>query len=92
MADPAFKPRVAPGVPVIRAQIVHAIRHEMACTLTDVVARRTPLGAAGYPGREVAERCAAVMAGELVWSQARVEREEAALAEFYAPAHAGPTL
>ena len=86
MADPALKARVTPGVPVVRAQVVHAVRHEMACTLTDVVARRTPLGAAGYPGRDVAERCAAVMAGELVWSQARVEREEAALEAFYAPA------
>ena len=83
------KARVTPGVPVIRAQVVHAVRHEMACTLTDVVARRTPLGAAGYPGRDVAERCAAVMAGELVWSQARVEREEAALDAFYAPGEAG---
>jgi glycerol-3-phosphate dehydrogenase len=86
MAEPALKQRVAPDVSVIRAQIVHAVRHEMACTLTDVVARRTPLGAAGHPGREVAERCAAVMAGELVWSQARVEQEEAALEAFYAPA------
>jgi glycerol-3-phosphate dehydrogenase len=86
---PVLARRVAPSVPVIRAQVVHAIRHEMACTLTDVVTRRVPLGAAAYPGREVAEGCAAVMAEELVWSQARVEQEEAALAAFYAPARAG---
>jgi glycerol-3-phosphate dehydrogenase len=83
--NPVLGHRIADGVPVIRAQIVHALRAEMACTLTDVVARRTPLGAAGYPGREVAERCAAVMAGECVWSQRRVEQEEGALAQFYAP-------
>ncbi len=82
---PGLARRVAPNVPVIRAQIVHAVRHEMAGTLTDVVTRRVPLGAAGYPGREAAEGCAGVMADELVWSQARVEREEAALAAFYQP-------
>jgi glycerol-3-phosphate dehydrogenase len=77
--------RVAPGVPVIRAQVVHAVRSEMARRVPDVVVRRTPLGAAGHPGRQVAEACAAIMAGELVWSQARVEQELADLDAFYAP-------
>ena len=84
-ANRALGQRLTESVPVLRAQIVHALRSEMAFTLTDVVARRTPLGAAGHPGREVAERCAAVMAGECVWSQSKVEEEEAALARFYAP-------
>jgi len=84
--SPTLARRVAPGVAVIRAQVVHALRAEMACTLTDVVTRRVPLGAAGHPGRVVAEGCIAVMAEERVWSQARVEQEEAALAQFYAPA------
>jgi glycerol-3-phosphate dehydrogenase len=82
---PVLGRRIAEGVAVIGAQVVHALREEMACTLTDVVTRRTPLGGGGYPGRWVAERCAAIMAGELVWSQARVEQEEAALEAFYAP-------
>jgi glycerol-3-phosphate dehydrogenase len=86
--EPGLAVRVAPGVPVIRAQVAHALRDEMACTLTDVVARRTPLGAAGHPGRAAVEGCVATMAQELVWSQARVEREEAALAAFYAPVSA----
>jgi glycerol-3-phosphate dehydrogenase len=87
-ADPTLAGRVTPGVPVIRAQVLHAVRHEMATTLTDVVVRRTPLGSAGHPGRDVADACAAVMAQELTWGEARVEREEAALAAFYAPAAA----
>jgi glycerol-3-phosphate dehydrogenase len=89
-ASPRLGEPVAPGVPVIRAQVVHAVRHEMACTLTDVVARRLPLGAAGHPGRAVAEGCAALMAEELAWSQERVELETAALAAFYAPAALRP--
>jgi glycerol-3-phosphate dehydrogenase len=76
---------VAPGSPVIRAQVVHAVRAEMACSLVDVVVRRTPLGAAGYPGHTAAEGCAGVLAEERIWSQARVEQELAALAHFYAP-------
>lgn len=78
--------RVSPGTPVIRAQVVHALRSEMAMTLVDVVTRRTALGAAAHPGRDVAEGCAAVMAEELIWSQARVEQALAALERFYAPA------
>jgi hypothetical protein len=57
----------------------------MACTLVDVVTRRLPLGAAGHPGRRIAEGCAAAMAEEGIWNQARVEAELAALSRFYAP-------
>ena len=30
-----------PGLPYLRAEAVHAVRHEMATTLDDVLARRT---------------------------------------------------
>ena len=36
-----------PGVATLGAEIVHVIRHEMAVRLSDVVIRRTGLGAAG---------------------------------------------
>ena len=32
------------------AEVLHVIRHEMAVHLTDIVIRRTALGAAGHPG------------------------------------------
>lgn len=84
----ALSARVAPGSPVIRAQVVHAIRAEMASSLVDVVVRRTPLGAAGHPGWAVAEGCAQVMAEERVWSRARLAQELTALDQFYLPVRA----
>ncbi|HSK10732.1 MAG TPA: glycerol-3-phosphate dehydrogenase/oxidase [Vicinamibacterales bacterium] len=82
---PASAERLVPGLPVIRAQVLHAVRDEMALTLTDVVARRTPLGAAGHPGPAAARACAGVMAEELGWDEKRIEAETAALRDFYRP-------
>ena len=69
----------------IAAEIVYAVREEMALTLTDVVTRRTGLGTAGHPGRECARCAAAVMQRELGWDGARVSEELEALERFYAP-------
>jgi glycerol-3-phosphate dehydrogenase len=90
-SEPDLARRVAPGVPVLRAQVAHAVREEMALTLTDVVTRRTPLGAAGHPGVEAVAGCVEVMAGECGWSGARAAEEVSALARFYAPATAPGT-
>jgi glycerol-3-phosphate dehydrogenase len=66
---------VAESAEVIKAEIVYAIRHEMAVTLADVVLRRTDLAALGAPTRAALEECAAIMAVELEWDAARIERE-----------------
>ncbi len=63
--------------------ITHAIREEMASTLTDVVVRRTGVGAAGHPGNVVANQYAAAMQQELGWSEERRNKELQALARFY---------
>jgi glycerol-3-phosphate dehydrogenase len=60
---------------VIKAEVVHGIREEMAKRLSDVVLRRTELGSAGDPGEEALKACATIMAGELDWDGARVRRE-----------------
>jgi glycerol-3-phosphate dehydrogenase len=65
------------------AGIIHAVRHEMARTLEDVVVRRTSLGSLGFPGDAAADRVAAVMATELGWSGDRVDREVTSLRRFY---------
>lgn len=82
---PALAARLAPDLSVIAAQAVHAVRDEMALTLTDLVTRRLPLGSAGHPGEAAARACAGLMAGELGWDEARIERELQALTDFYAP-------
>jgi glycerol-3-phosphate dehydrogenase len=60
---------------VIKAEVVHAIRDEMAQKLSDVVFRRTDLGTAGHPGEEALWDCASLMAQELEWGQHRLEGE-----------------
>ncbi|MCI0439985.1 MAG: FAD-dependent oxidoreductase, partial [Chloroflexi bacterium] len=60
---------------VLRAEVVHAVREEMAQRLGDVVFRRTELGTAGHPGDAALQDCANLMAAELGWTQARIEQE-----------------
>jgi glycerol-3-phosphate dehydrogenase len=76
---PALAERLAPGCPVIKAEIVHAAREEMAVSLADAVLRRTALAHTAAPGREIVGAAATLMAAELGWTAARVEAEHAAL-------------
>jgi len=62
----------------IGAEVVYAIRHEMARTLTDVLMRRTGLGTLGDPGDAVLKKIARIAANELKWNDARVKKELAA--------------
>jgi glycerol-3-phosphate dehydrogenase len=71
------------AVPTLRAEVVHAIRHEAAVRLTDVLMRRTALGATGHPGPAAVETCAALCASELQWSQERVGVEIAEVEGIY---------
>jgi len=60
---------------VLGAEVVHAIQAEMAQTLSDVVFRRTDLGTGGNPGEIALRECAALMARELGWDEARQQEE-----------------
>ena len=60
---------------VIRAEVIHAVRDEMAVHLEDVVFRRTELGTAGSPGDEALRECARLMANELGWTDERSNKE-----------------
>jgi glycerol-3-phosphate dehydrogenase len=64
---------------VTRAEVLYAVRAELAMTLGDVVLRRTDLAAGGHPGDEPLRAAAAVMAGELGWSEPRTADEIAAV-------------
>jgi glycerol-3-phosphate dehydrogenase len=59
----------------IGAQILHAVRKEMASTLEDAVMRRTGLGQLGDPGQKALETAAFIMARELGWSEPRKRAE-----------------
>ena len=72
-----------PGRPNVGAEVIHAIRDEMACTLADIAIRRSELGAAGHPGMDMVTAMAAVAAEELGWDADRRNREVAAIDAFY---------
>jgi glycerol-3-phosphate dehydrogenase len=74
-ADPRLAGDVVPGADASTAEIVHAIREEMAMKLSDVVFRRTDLGSAGQPSCAALVACATVMGDELGWSAARTQTE-----------------
>ena len=69
--------RTLPGSPVLAAEVVHAVRQEMALTLGDVALRRTDLASAGAPPPEALYEAASLMAGELGWSRSRTLAEVA---------------
>jgi glycerol-3-phosphate dehydrogenase len=79
-----LRTRVNEAHPVVGAELVWAVRHEMAMTLADAVVRRTPLGALGYPGDEAVDRAAAIVGSELGWDAPRRQAEIEALRAFYA--------
>ncbi len=60
---------------VLRAEVIHAVRSEMAVKLADVVCRRTDLGTGEYPGEAALGTCAQLMARELGWDARRMEAE-----------------
>ena len=75
-----------PGTSVLPAEVVHAVREEMAQRLIDVVWRRTELGSAGAPPEEVLTRAAQRMAEELGWSPERMQAEIEQTKARYRPA------
>lgn len=73
--NPTWGEPVTADSPVIKAEIIHAIRHDMAQTLNDVVMRRTILGAAGLPDAAALQACASLIAAECGWDQHRYHQE-----------------
>ena len=69
--------------PAIAAEVLYVIRSEAAVRLSDIVLRRTTLGAAGHPGREALTACAEIAAKELGWDPSRVSEEIAAVEAVY---------
>jgi glycerol-3-phosphate dehydrogenase len=66
---------LSPECPITAAEVDVAVRDEMACTLADVVLRRTEAGTAGHPGPEALGSVAALMAAALGWTRDRAKAE-----------------
>lgn len=74
--DPALTAPVIAGQDVRKAEILFAVRHEMAQTLCDVLARRTHVALLDRDqARSVAPAVAGLVALELGWDDAEVKRQ-----------------
>jgi len=61
--------------PVIYAQVIFAVREEMAIKLSDVILRRTGIGSIGRPDDSTLKTIAEIMALELGWSVEKINLE-----------------
>lgn len=76
--------RLHPALPYVKAEVIWAVRHEMARTLEDILARRTrALFLNARAALQMAQPAAELMAPELRWNQNETARQ---LEEFQAVA------
>jgi glycerol-3-phosphate dehydrogenase len=73
-ADPALAAAVEPGLPYFHAELLHAVTHEQAATLGDLLIRRTPLAFETRDhGRSTARRIARVVGRWMRWSDVEID-------------------
>jgi len=71
---------------VLKAEVLHGVRAEMAQKLSDVILRRTDLGTAINPGEAALRETAKIMAVELGWDEGRMKNEIEEVQQIYIPA------
>jgi glycerol-3-phosphate dehydrogenase len=81
-ADPALA-KTIPFSAITEAEIVHAVKDEMALSLADVVLRRTDLGSLGRPADASIAACADIVARALGWDDEERRRQMADLEQAY---------
>jgi glycerol-3-phosphate dehydrogenase len=75
-ADPDLARPLVEGLPYLRAEAVHAVRHEMARSVDDVLSRRTRARLqARDASAAAAADVAALLAAELGWTKAEATRQ-----------------
>ncbi|MCH7755205.1 glycerol-3-phosphate dehydrogenase/oxidase, partial [candidate division KSB1 bacterium] len=70
----------------LQAEVIYAVREEMAIKLADVVRRRTELGTAGCPEDAALQTCADLVGHELGWDKERKKIEIWETKRIYVPA------
>jgi glycerol-3-phosphate dehydrogenase len=81
---PDLRSPLAASTPTIGAEVLYVIREEMALKLTDILLRRTSVGALGHPGDDAVHECARIAAVELGWDAERTAAEVSSVNHFYA--------
>src|SRR2546423_15429553 len=78
--NPVLEERLHSSLPYLKAEVVWSVRHEMARTVEDVLARRTrALFLNARAALEMAPTVADLMASELAWNEVTKQRQ---LADF----------
>lgn len=70
---------------LLKAEVSYFISEEMACTLSDLVFRRTGLGTAECPQQKILDKLADFMGKILGWDAARKEKEKEEVLQRYSP-------
>ncbi|MEZ5416454.1 MAG: FAD-dependent oxidoreductase [Vicinamibacterales bacterium] len=81
--DPALGAPLSAACEVTGAEVVHAVEAEAACTLADVLLRRTGAGTTGHPGQPAVAAALALVASRLGWDERRAAREAASIDAVY---------
>ena len=77
-SNPELAKPLVPGLPYVAAEAVHAVRYEMAVTLSDVLSRRTRARLkAARDSAAAADSVAELIGGELGWTPERKAAEAA---------------
>jgi glycerol-3-phosphate dehydrogenase len=83
LRQPELARRIAPPLPVTVAEVQHAVQHEMALTLADVLGRRTELGSTGLPSMDTLQKCASLISSEFQWSSEHQRQEINSVIQTY---------
>jgi len=77
---------ISPDSEILQAEVIYAVREEMAIKLSDVVRRRTELGTAGCPEEAALQACADLVGHELGWDEEKRQAEIGETKQIYDPA------
>ena len=73
--DPSLVQRLSPNAEDIAAQVVHSVSNEMACTVSDVLLRRTTLGLREGLGQDSIPRVSEILKDQLQFSNDEMSRQ-----------------
>ena len=68
---------------VIAGEVIHALTKEMACTVADVLLRRSGVGTIGRPAWETIEYVARLMGEMRGWMESTIQDECQSMLDYY---------
>lgn len=81
--QPGLAERIAPNLPFCKAELIYAARHEMACTLEDLLRRRVPVLLLTMPNADTIRTYAELVAADMGWNEAAIEEQTKKVAARY---------